>query len=326
MHRYRKRQADWRRRSLAMKTKHVDDIRSKRWSLKIRKVCSGRDLFPQEISHGPADTGNTVKLLPVPSEKKAPSFLDQEQSGRERVPAVPQMSSLRWANLEISVKPLPQPSKKRSTTFRDQKWGPLTPPTALEAIDEQPPLTKIFPPSHQHASSTTNIPRRHEFDTQMPRKSASTSMLRPPTAYHSNFTAASQQGAPSPADQRPTRPPLRSQSGSRSSAADRRHNYPTFCTQPSPASNTFSQRNVHPLHRTQPSVDSTTSLCSVKTVTSTQPTSQPIPRVRITPPSTVIDPDEIAIALAIRPPRHPRTDVSPQDHERHAEGNLYGTS
>jgi hypothetical protein len=280
MHRYRKRQADWRRRSLAMKTKHVDDFRSKRWSLTIRKVCSGRDLFPQETSHEHSDTGNTVKILPVPSEKKAASFRDQGQSGHERVPAVPRMGSLRWANLEISVKPLPQPiSKKRSTTFHDQRWGPLISPTALEAIDEQPTLTKIILPSHRHASSTTNIPRRHEFGIQMPRKSASTSVLRPPTAYHSNFTAASQQDAPSPTDQRPTRPPLRSQSGSRSSAADRRHNDPAFCTQPSPALNTFSQRNVHPLHRTQPSVDSTISLCSVKTAASNQSTSQPVPRV-----------------------------------------------
>jgi hypothetical protein len=302
MHRYRRRQTDWRRCSLAMKTKHVDDFRSKRWSLKIRKVCSGRDLFTQEASQGHADTGNTVELLPVPLEKKAPSFRDQNQSGRERVPAVPRMSSPRWANLEISVKHSPQLSKKRSTTFRDQRWGPLSSPTALEAIDEQPTLAKIIPPSHRHASNTTNIPRLHEFGTQMPRKSASTSMLRPPTAYHSNFTAASQQGASSPTDQRHTCPPLRSQSGSRSSAAHRRHNDPTFCTQPSPASKTFSQRNVHPLHRTQPSVDSTTSLYTVKTATSNQSTSQPIPRVRITPPSTVIDPDKIAIALAIRPP------------------------
>jgi hypothetical protein len=212
------------------------------------------------------------------------------------------VSSLRSANLEISVKPQPQSSKKRATTFRDQRWNPLTSPTRLDVIEEQSTPSKPTHASHGHASSVTNIPRRHELGPSMPRKSASTSMLCRPAFYDNNLTVTSQQHVSSTTDQRPAHTALRSQSASRSSATDRRRNCPTACAQPSPASSTFSQRNVHPALRTQPSVSSTTSLCSINTATSTQPTSQPIPRARITPPSTVIDPDDIAIALAIRPP------------------------
>jgi hypothetical protein len=303
MHRYRKRQAAWKKRSLAMKTKHVDDFRSKRWSLKTWKLSSGRDLSPQEISQGSTDAGNTVKVLPVPSEKKAPSFRIQKQSDLERAPAIPQID-LKWANLEISVKPepLPQSSKKRAITSREQRWNPLTSPTTLDVIEEQPMSSKPTHPTHRHASSVTDIPRLHELNAQMPRKSASTSKLRRPAFYDNNLTLPTQQDVSSTTDQRSTHTALRSQSGPVSIATDRRQNYPAFGTQPSPVSSTFSQRNVHPVLRTQPSVSSTASLRSVKTETSTQPTSQSIPRVRITPPSPVIDPDEIAIALAIRPP------------------------
>jgi hypothetical protein len=375
MHRFQKRQADWRKRSISMKTKRMDNV--KRWSLKTWKAQAGRGICQNATSLESSRTRDPHDPVPGDLIKRAKDSLDQGPYIRERPPT---QSSLRSANLEISVRPVPIPANKRVDTFRDRRWDPSIPPTTLDVIEEQPsPLPSPLYATRRHAASTTHIPRQHNYRHQIPRKSASTSVLRPAAQdgrlaipSRSRMSNAGDQRLNHPAlrprprselsatDQRHIHPALRSKLGSNASTIDQRNIHPALRTQPrsylnatdqrhihpalrnelganagktnqryinpailnepgsdartidqrhihpalrselDPSLGTADQRHIHPALRREPSIISGDTLCTISTTASAQPIVRSNPRVRIIPPSTLIDPEDTPAVYATR--------------------------
>ena len=304
-----------------MKNKRIDSV--KRWSLKTWKAQSGRETTPNLTPTKLSNTGMSNKSTTKSSVKGAKEIHGQGPYARDRIPRT---SSLRSSDLEISVKPVPIPSRKRATTFREHRWSPLTSPTALDVIEEQPSPQPA--PLHRHAASVTHIPRQPSVHHRVPKKAASTSMLRPESAQESHLAVPSPPRISNASDQRHIQPALRSQASPNVAATDQRQIHPALRNELGPRLSSNDQRNIHPalrnelgpsqdktdpqrLHpalRSQPSITSAHSWCTISTAASAQPIVRTIPRVRIIPPSTLIDPDDTPAAyverakVASRPP------------------------
>lgn len=310
VHRYEKRQADWKQRSMSFKNKKIDSV--KRWSWKTWKPQAGQENTTNANSFNTSNTGEKKKLLPRDPIREPEDFLSQGPLARQRARSIHQ---LRAAGLEISVKPGSMPA-----TFWDQRRNPLTSPTSLSVIEEQQSRPSFLRPTHCHAASATHFPRQHSLRHQALTKSASTSMLRPGEVHESHFDVHSLSRTSGVKDQRHIHPALRTKPSAKLSVNDQRHIHPALCTQPCPIPDARDQRHMHPTLRHEPSLrstminqrhihpalrahPSTTSLASSNTVhtTGSAPSiSRSIPRVRIIPPTPLIGPDNIPTAYAER--------------------------
>jgi hypothetical protein len=225
MHRYQKRQADWRKRSILMKSKRMDSV--KRWSLRTWKAQSGREINQSENTLKPPNNEGSNKHVPGGSIKGAKDLHDPGLYPREHTQII---SSLRSANLEISVRPVPPiPANRRIDNFRDQRWEPLTPSAKLDVIEEHSSLVPApLRPTHHHAASTTHIPRQHSYRDQVLRKSASTSIIRPEVSQDSRLAVPSRSRTSNTNDQRHIHPALRTRPFFGQSAHDQRHIHPAL--------------------------------------------------------------------------------------------------
>jgi len=301
VHRFEKRQADWKKRSMSLKNKGIDSV--KRWSWKTWKPQTGQENTTNVTSLNTSNTGEKKKLLPRDPIREPEDFLSQGPLARQRARGIHQ---LRAAGLEISVKPGSMP-----TTFWDLRRDQLTSPTSLSVIEEQKPQPSHLHPTHCHSASATHFPRQHSLRYQALTKSASTGMLRPGEVHDSHLdipplsrtSSANDQRHIHPAlrtqpsiilradDQRHVHPTQRTQPCPIPSARDQRHMHPTLRHQPSMRSTTTNQRHMHPALQAQPSNTSMTSLNTVYTTGSAPPITRSVPRVRIIPPTPLIGPN-----------------------------------
>ena len=247
MHRYQKRQADWRKRSILMKSKRMDSV--KRWSLKTWKTQSGREISQDAAPVKSCFTENSNKCMPEDSTKGVNKIPDQVPYAREHIHI---SSSLRSANLEITVRPVPSISaNRRVDTFLDQRWNPLTSST-LDVIEEQSsPWPSPLRPTHHHAASTTHIPCRQTCHDQVLRKSASTSIIRPEVSQDGHLAVPTRSRSSNTNDQRHIHPALRTRPFFDQSAPDQRHIHPALGSELVPSLGTTDQRHVHQALRTR---------------------------------------------------------------------------
>ncbi|GAB7328515.1 hypothetical protein MBLNU13_g00477t2 [Cladosporium sp. NU13] len=298
IHRYEKRQADWKKRSMSFKNKKIDSV--KRWSWKTWKPHAGQGNTTNATSFNMSNNGQK-KLLPRDPIREPEDFLSQGPLARKRARSIHQ---LRAAGLEISVKPGSMPN-----TFWDQRRNPLTSPTSLSVIEEQQSQPSRLHTTHCHAASATHFPRQHSLRQQALTKSASTGMLRPGETNDSHLdihslsrtSSANDQQHIHPAlrtqhsailsayDQQRMHPALRTQPCLISGARDQRHMHPTLRHEPSPRSTTTNQGHMHPAPQTQPSNTSMTSSSTIRTTGSAPSIVRSVPRVRIIPPTPLID-------------------------------------
>jgi hypothetical protein len=312
VHRYEKRQADWKKRSMSFKIKRLDSV--KRWSWRTWKVQAGQEDIPNATSFTRSGTGETKRLLPRDPIREVEDVHGHGSFARERAQRV---HELRAAGLEISIKP----SANGAATLRDQRLNQLTLPAKLSVIKEQQSQPSLLHPTHCHAASATHFPRQYNLRNQGLTKSASTGMLRPGEMRDSHLDLPSLSRTTSANDQRHIHTTLRTQRSSNWGASDQRHVHPALRTQPSTTLRANDQRDIHPtprnepklrptavnhryIHptlRAQPSTISTTSLNTINTTGSTPPFVHFVPRVRIIPPTPLIGPDGIPTSFAKRP-------------------------
>lgn len=309
MDRNRERQ-DAYNRSLTSKSRPLDASGIKRWSLRSWRTQSTRAPSPEQSSMGSIDIGEAIssgptaterrnggrdhkrsesepkpetsslrsgsidrfsKRLPIPFERSVMSLRIHKKSSYDNMSAA---SAQSICIIEDPLEPVPRSSRNRGMSFSDQRWAPIVSPTVLGTIaEDQRPLSPVHP-GHRHAASSFSITRQHGPPPfQVPRKSASTGMLRPQVASNNHLAVPLRPGVPGV-----------------------------------PA--TTDQRHIHPALRSLPTPSPTTSIFPSTGIPS-ELVLRPIPRVRIIPPSTIIDPDEFSAAkaeralLASRPPMLP---------------------
>lgn len=234
--RYEQRQTAWKKRSMSFKIKRFDSV--KRWSWTPWKVQSDQDNIPNATSLESSKTGETKKLVPRNPIREAEDFHDKAGSfARERARRI---HELRAAGLETSIKPVPN----GAATLRAQRRNPLTSPTNLDAIDEQPSQLSHLHPIHCHTVSVSRIPRPRNVSNQPLMKSASTGMLRPREAYDSQLDLPSLSRTSGAHDRRHIHPSLRTQQSTILRAKDQRHIHQDR-TQPCPTLSATDQRHMH---------------------------------------------------------------------------------
>ena len=243
VHRFEKRQADWKKRSMSFKNKKIGSV--KRWSWKTWKPQAGQENTTNATSLHTSNT-RVKKLLPRDPIREPEDFLSQGPLARQRARSI---RELRAAGLEISVKPGTMP-----TTFWDQRRNPLTSPTSLSVIDERPPQPSFLHPAHSHTRSEAHIPCQHNMRNQGLTKSASAGMLRPGEIHDSHLDIPSLSRTASVNNQHHIHPALRTKPSAILSANDQRHIHPVLRTQPCPIPGARDQRRVHLTFRHEPSV------------------------------------------------------------------------
>lgn len=292
MHRYEKRQADWKKRSMSFKIKRLDSV--KRWSWKPWKQQCGQDNITNATSLKSSNNGETKRLLPRDPIREVEDVRGHGSFARERARRIDDLRSL---GLEISVKPAPN----GATIFHDQRRDPLTPSTKLHVIKEQQSQPSLLHPTPCHAASATPFPRQYNLHNQGLTKSASTGMLRPGEVRNSHLDLPSLSRTSSAKDQRHIHPAFRTQPSTSLRANDQRHIHPIHRNELHLRPTPVNHRYIHPTLRAQPSTTSITSFNTINTTGSAPPFARPVPKVRIIPPIPLVGPDGIPTAFAKRP-------------------------
>jgi hypothetical protein len=292
IHRYGKRQADWKKRSVSFKIKRLDS--GKRWSWKTWKVQAGQENITNVSSFNTSDTGEAKILLPRDPIREVEDVHGHGSFARERARRIQQLGA---DGFKTTIKHVPN----EATTFHHQRRNPLTSPTALNVIEEISPGPSHLHPTHCHAASATRFPRQSSLRDQGLTKSASTGMLRPGEVHDSHPDIPSLSRTTSANDQGHIHPTLRTQPSTILRANDQRRIHPTLLSDLHLRPTPVNHRCIHPTLRAQPSTTSMTSLNTINTTGSAPPTTRPAPRVRIIPPTPLVGPDGIPTAYAKRP-------------------------
>ena len=293
--------------SLTVPRRPPNASRVKRWSLSSWRTQSARMPTPEPILPQPTVIEESVASSPTATERRFVGLRDHKRSESEPTPKTPPLrsssfnvvskrlpipmergvmslriqrkassealvASQRHGIVEDPLQPVPRSSRVRGISLSDQRWSPPHSLKSLGTIQEfQSPLSPVHPRHHQ-ARNSFGVPRQYAPVPQMPKKAASTGMLRPQIPISAHLTVPDRPGVPTTTDQ-------------------------------------VDQRHIHPALRS-PSPPTTSPTLSLFPAIPPHPeiVPRPVPRVRIIPPSTVIDPDEINTAeteraiLASRPP------------------------
>lgn len=289
LQKYGERQDDWKKRSMALKNEKPKDSRVKRWSLRTWKVDSGREHVPNSRSPKALPTGPRAK-------------------------------------------PVPSSPAKRVMSFRSQRWSFRPVPETLSVINDRKKYTRLpdLPSKHNRAASDTRVPRNYQQRTPsiQPQKAASMRSLRPQVSYDNHLAVPKRQHAQGHTDQRFALPAIRQQISFDDRLAmssrqlgqaieDQRNVHPALRQQTSLDGSLavrtrsgiqqhLDQRHIHPALRTNPPViTSLSTRPQIAPMISHQQHKPAVPRVRIIPPSTFIQPHNFTTKHTILPIKPP---------------------